>query len=110
MKRIILATALNCLLLQGAGNVYLGLKRGWIQGLVAAPCMAVFITAMGNLSCPAELRLPLPNLSGWVWMLLAIWSGDAIWTLTDMVVVLVEERKRCRESSSQAQTQASERP
>jgi len=109
MRRVLLALFLNCLLLPGAGNVYLGLRRGWIQGLIAAPCIAVFCAAASHFGVPEELRLPLPKLSGWVWTTLAVWCAVTVWALAEMVAALVEEAKRCRESSSQGQTQGLEK-
>jgi len=106
MRNVLLALFLNCIVLPGAGNVYLGRWSGWVQGLAAAPCMALFIAAVGGLLAPPELRLPLPTLSGWVQAAIGVWSAVAAWALADMVVTLLKEAKRCRDSSSQEPTQA----
>ena len=105
MARISLVLLLNCLVLPGAGNVVLGLRSGWVQGLVAAPCMVLFSTAIFNNALPQKARLVIPAASYWLWGVMAIWAAVAVWTLADMIVALMKEAKRCRESSSQEPTQ-----
>jgi len=105
MARVVFVLLLNCLILPGAGNVVLGLRSGWVQGLVAAPCMALFGTAAFNNALPQKTRLVLPPASLWLWGVMAIWAAVAVWTLADMVVALMKEAKRCRGSSSQEPTQ-----
>ncbi|RKY12419.1 MAG: hypothetical protein DRP82_06655 [Planctomycetota bacterium] len=105
MARVALVLLLNCLVLPGAGNVVLGRRSGWVQGLMAAPCMALFGTAAINNALPQKARLLLPSASFWLWGVMAVWAAVAVWSLADMVVALMKEARRCRVSSSQEPTQ-----